>query len=123
MVTVTNAGVAAVARMLNNVSPPGAFVDIATGSGSTAESASDTALANENTAYGFQRAAATCTFVSPGTAKWTHAFTASGGIVTLREIGILNEAGDLFLRHVLSEDVTYDAESVIIAVTMTIGRA
>lgn len=126
MVTYTNAGIAAIAKMISNVSPPDAFTYIATGSGSTAESSSSTALASENTAYGFQRAAATCSFISPASTKMTHVFTASGGTATLREVGAFNAliAGDMLLRHVLSESISYeDTDSVTITITTTLGRA
>lgn len=117
MVTVTNAGIAAIATLLSTE-----FTLMATGSSIASESTSATALESENTSYGFQRATATCSFVSPGTAKWTHRFTASGGTATLGEIGIFNDTV-MLLRHKLTEQIAYDsAEYVDITITLTVGR-
>lgn len=117
MVTVSNVGIAAIAQLII-----GGFTTIATGSSIASESTSATALESENTSYGFQRTSATCSFVSPGTAKWTHRFTASGGTVTLGEIGIFNET-TMLLRSKLTEQISYDdTEYVDITVTLSIGR-
>lgn len=124
MVTITNIGVETAARMLANVSPAAAFTYLATGTGSGAESISDTALGAENTLYGAQRAAATCSFVSPGTTQWTKLFTFSGA-VTIREVGVFNASsnGNMFLRLLLAQNKTYsDGESVQITITNVASR-
>ncbi|ALK06159.1 hypothetical protein SAMN02910340_02103 [Methanosarcina thermophila] len=112
------------ARMLNGVSAPDPFIYIATGTGATAESTSDTALENENAQYGAQRVQANCSFTSPGTSVWSYLFAFTGSVI-IRELGILNAAsgGTLLLRHVLSENKPYsDGESVEIAITNTMMR-
>lgn len=124
MSTITDDGIEATARMLNNVTPPAAFTYIGTGTGATAESTTDTTLGTENTLYGAGRAAATCTFTSPGTSQWTNMFAFTGS-VTIREVGIFNAAsgGDMLLRHVLTENKTFtDGESVEITITNTMVR-
>ena len=91
--------------MIIGASPPDPFIYMATGTGARAESTADTALENENTQYGAQRAQATVSYVSLGISQWSilYAFT---GPVTIRELGIFNApvGGDMFLRHVLSEN-------------------
>jgi hypothetical protein len=95
-----------------------------TGTSTIAEDASNTSLGTENAQYGAQRAQATLSYVSLGTSQWSilYAFT---GPVTIRELGIFNAlvGGDMFLRHVLSENKTYaDGESVEITITNTMVR-
>jgi hypothetical protein len=124
MSTITNFGLETTARMIMGLSPAAAFTYIATGTGSAAESTADSALGVENTSLGAERAAATCTFSSPGTCQWSKNFVFSGN-VTLREIGIFNAAsgGNMFLRHVLSANKVYtDGESVEITITNTLSR-
>lgn len=110
--------------MIIGESPPDPFVYMATGTGAGAESTASTALESENTQYGAQRAQATVSYVSLGISQWSilYAFT---GPVTIRELGIFNApvGGDMFLRHVLSENKTYsDGESVEITITNTNTR-
>jgi hypothetical protein len=107
--------------MLNNVTPPAAFTYIGTGTGATAAASTDTTLETENTLYGASRAAATCTFASPGTSQWSYNFVFTDS-VTIREVGIFNAAsgGDMLLRNVLSENKTFtDGEAVEITITNT----
>lgn len=125
MTTITNKGIETSARLINNVSPASAFTYIATGTGSTAESVAHTTLASENTSYGAARAAATCSFTSPGTAQWLKLFIFSGTVV-IREIGVFNasSSGDMFLRGLLSANQTFgNGDSVQITITTTISRA
>ena len=101
------------------------FKYMATGTGAGAESPDSTALGNENTQYGAQRAQATATYVPLGISQWSilYAFT---GPVTIRELGIFNSsaAGDMFMRYVLSENKTYaDGESVEINISNTMVRS
>lgn len=121
---VTNDGIEAMARMLNGVSPPAAFTYIATGTGATAPLATDTALESENTLNGSARAAATCSFSSPGTSQWTYNFVFSGTVI-IREVSVQNAAsgGTMLLRGVLSENKTFtDGEAVEITITNTMVR-
>ena len=78
MATITDAGLAVVAKRLNGSGADAAFTYIATGSGSTAESTSHTALVAENTANGSARATATCTQENTGDSKWVKTFTFTG---------------------------------------------
>lgn len=124
MATITDIGIETMARMLTNTSPGAAFTYLATGTGTTAESASDTALVSENASYGAQRAAATCSFTAPGTSTWTKLFSFTGN-VTIREIGIFSasSAGNMFMRHLLTANKTYsDGESVEITITNSVSR-
>lgn len=121
---ITDDGLEAMARMLNNVSSPAAFTYIATGTGATAAAASDTDLETENTTYGAERQAATCSFSSPATSQWTYNFVFSGN-VTIRELGIFNAAdgGDMLMHQVLDENKNFvDGEAVEITMTNTMVR-
>jgi hypothetical protein len=114
----------ATARFIIGVSPPSPFIYMGIGTGAGAESTASTALGTENTQYGAQRAEATLTYVSLGTSQWSilYAFT---GPVTIRELAIFNAlvGGDMFLRHVLTENKNYaDGESVEITITNTMVR-
>jgi hypothetical protein len=109
--------------MIANISPAAAFTYMATGSGSGAESASDTALGSENLEDGAERAAATCTFSAPGTIQWQYLFAFSD-TVTIRELGIFNDAsaGDMFLRILLANNRTYEEGfSALITITTSVA--
>lgn len=124
LTVISDGGVEATARMLNGVSPPAAFTYIATGTGATAASPTDTALEAENTLNGSARAAVTCSFSSPGTSQWTHNFVFNGTVI-IREVAVLNAAsgGTMLLRGVLSENKTFtDGEAVEITITNTMVR-
>ncbi len=124
MATITDAGLAVVAKRLNGSGADAAFTQIATGTGSTAESTSHTALVTENTAGGSGRAAATCTQEGIGDSKWVRTFNFTGN-VTVREIGIFNapSGGTMFLRHVLSSNREYEnGQSLEITITNTTSR-
>jgi hypothetical protein len=122
MGTITTKGIETAARMIANVSPAAAFTYMATGTGSAAESASDTALGTENTLYGAERAAATCTFTAPGTIQWQNLFSFSDN-VTIRELAIFNDptAGDMYLRIRLANNKDYEEGfSALITITTTV---
>lgn len=121
---ITNTGIEATARMLNGVSPPAPFTYISTGTGATPALATDTTLEAENTLNGSARAAAACSFSSPGTSQWTHNFVFSGTVI-IREVAVQNAAsgGIMLLRGVLSENKTFtDGEAVEITITNTMVR-
>ena len=106
MAIVTLAGLQYAAKILNGVSTD-LFIYLATGSGSTAEAESQTALVSENTASGMGRAEATCSYVADYTMHWEYEWTNnSAGDVTIREIAIFDAAsnGHMLIRHVYSED-------------------
>lgn len=123
MATLTNAGKAHIAKLLNGVDSPAAFTYMAIGSGSTAEAATQTALVAEITTNGGARAAATCSYVANYTARWTKLFNFTGN-VTLREVGIFSAPsnGTMLLRHVYPADKTYvNGESVEIIVDAVVA--
>jgi hypothetical protein len=123
MATITDTGKVAAAKLLNGVDAVPAFTYMATGSGSTAENASQTALVTENTLSGSARAAATCSYAATNKARWVKSFSFSGN-VTVREIGIFNasSSGTMLLRHVLASDKAYvNGESVEITVDVTVS--
>lgn len=122
MVTVTTAGLAAAAKLMIGVDSIDPFTYIAAGSGSTAESADQTALITEHTSGGLARAAATCT-TNAGVASWVVEMTnTSGGILYIREVGLFNAAsgGTMYLRHVYTADQAIkNGETVRITITDT----
>jgi len=103
--TITNAGKAKVAGLINEVTS-GGFKWIALGDSSTAATANDTALASEITGSGLGRAQATCsrvtTDVSNDTAQLVHTFVATG-TVSVKEAGIFDtstaNAGTMLARQ------------------------
>lgn len=122
MATIPNDGLDQVAVIIGTE-----WTYLATGSGSTAEASTDSALVTENAINGAERVAATVT-VPPteaqGVTKWEKTLNFTGA-VTIREIGIFNAgaAGDLLIRHVLTADKSYiNGESVTITVTHTQQR-
>lgn len=125
MVTITDKGIECVSKLINGVaSTP--FTYLANGSGSTAEGTSRTALATENTLYGFARAAATCTNETNTTAVWYKKWTASGGSVTVREAGVFdaNSVGNMAIIHVYSSNKVIDTgESLEVTIKLTLSRA
>lgn len=124
MVTLTDAGLEAVAKMINGVEAIAAFTYMATGSGTTDESTSQTALIAENTTNGAARGAATCTYETLGITKWVKTFTFTGA-VTVNELAILNASsgGTMLMRHKLAATKSYsDGESVEITLTNTSSR-
>lgn len=108
--------------MIIGLDPPTPYIYMATGIGASAESNGHTALENENTQYGAQRAQANVSYASLGVCQWSilYAFT---GPVTIRELGIFNSENKMFLRHVLSENKNhFDGDSVEITITNTNTR-
>jgi len=92
--TVTTAGKAEVAGLINEATS-GGFKWIAVGSSSTSASSGDTTLATEITAAGMARASATCTRVttddSNDTAQLVKTFTATT-TQTVQEAGIFDSS-------------------------------
>lgn len=114
MSTLMNVGKAAIAKRLNGVDSIDPFLYIAIGSGSTAESATQTALVAEITTNGGARALATVSYVANYIARWTHIFEFTGNVI-LREVAVFNaiSGGIMLLRHVYAADKEYiDDESV-----------
>lgn len=125
MATIPAVGLLAVAKLLNGVDDVAAFTYMATGTDSTAEASTDTALGSENTSVGGERAAATCSYVSDYKARWVHEFTFTGDC-TIRELGIFNDAsaGSMLLRHVLAADKVYaSGESVEVTIDITLAQS
>lgn len=124
MATITDAGLATIARRVNGSGTDNPFQYVATGTGSTAEGTTHTALVAENTANGSARAIGTCTYEAVGVSKWVRTFAFTGN-VTVREIGIFNAsvAGTMLLRHVLAADRVYQSgQSLEITITNSITR-
>ena len=124
MVTLVDAGLSAVAQMINGSGTIDPFTYMATGSGTTEESTSQTALIAENTLYGSARAQATCTYETLGISKWVHTFTFTNNL-TVGELGIFNNssAGIMLMRHKLAATKNYsNGESVEITLTNTSSR-
>ena len=124
MVTLVDAGLSAVAQMINGSGTIAPFTYMATGSGTTEESTSQTALIAENTLYGSARAQATCTYETLGISKWVHTFTFTNNL-TVGELGIFNNssAGTMLMRHKLAATKNYsNGESVEITLTNTSSR-
>lgn len=92
---ITNAGLAGVASRINGAGSEAAFTYLAVGTGTTAPSATDTALESEIVDSGLARTAATCTRVTTtktnDTAQLQTTFTVTGS-KNVTEIGILNAA-------------------------------
>ena len=111
---ITNAGLNEFCGLIGNVGSKTAPLALATGSGSTAFSASQTALVSENTLYGSVRTAAdsvtqATTTVTNDTLRFVKVWTISGGTVTVREIGVFNatpSGGTMVARTVLGADKT-----------------
>ena len=102
--TITTAGKAEVAGLINE-SRAGGFKYIAVGDSGTEASSADTALANEITGAGLARVEATCTRVTTDdtndTAQLLHTFTATA-TQTVKEVGIFDtptSGGTMLGRH------------------------
>lgn len=123
MATVTDDGLEIIAKQLCGITTD-PVAKMATGTSSTAESTADTQLGNENSGNGSDRA--TCdsiTYEATGVSKWVHQFDFTAS-TTVREIGLFDSAGNLFMRHVLASDRAYAAgESLEITLTNTTQRA
>lgn len=103
------AGVAGIAARINGTGSPDAFTYIALGTGTTAAANADTKLESEATQSGGERAAATCSVVTTGTAGDTAQLTktfnfTTGASYALTESGVLNAASDgtLLARQVFA---------------------
>lgn len=93
--TITDTGLAEMANLFGNVSSPVAFTYLALGTGTTAETTSDTALEAEITDSGLARASATVTretdTVTNDTTQLLHTWTATVS-KTISELGAFNDA-------------------------------
>lgn len=103
---IVNVGKAKVAGLINGVTS-GPFTYLAVGSGTTAESATDTALQSEWTTNGLARAQATCsrttTSVTNDTAVLEYTWTATGS-ATVTEAGAFDASsgGNMLNRKTFS---------------------
>jgi hypothetical protein len=103
MVTISNTGLAEVAGLACG-DASGAFTYLALGSGTGAESATDTELGTEIATNGGARVSATVsrvtTTVTNDTAQWNKLFTFTGTLA-INECGVLDAAttGILLMRH------------------------
>jgi len=95
--TITYAGLAVVAGLINNSDSQNPFTYLAVGTGTTAASTGDTSLEAEITDTGLARASATCSRVTTNqtndTSQLVKSWTATG-VKAITECGILNAAAD-----------------------------
>ena len=115
---ITNTGLAAMAGLVGNTGSQIAFTYLAVGSGSTAASASQTALVTEITTNGLQRASATVsrstTNQTNDTLQFDKTWSASGAL-TVEEIGVFNDAttGIMLARKVTGTKTLASGEDLI----------
>lgn len=125
MVTVVNDGLEYQARYTNQ-STAGSWSCIAIGSGSTAESTSQTALVTEITTNGGARngsPATTVGYEASYKSTWVKTFTFTGNL-TVRECGIFNSTtvsgSKMLMRHVFSADKNVvDTDTLQITMKLT----
>lgn len=104
---IVNTGLAGLASRFNGDGGEAAFTYLAVGSGTTAVTATDTALETEITTGGLERAAATVSRetenVTNDKGKLTHQWTASATL-SVTELGVLNaaSAGTMFSRKIIT---------------------
>lgn len=116
---VTNAGLAGAAGRLMGSGSPAAFTYIGVGTGSTAASASDTALQTELATAGLSRANGTVslvtTTVTNDTAQTTNTFSVTGS-EAVTESGVFNasSSGTLLCRQVFSAINVVSGDSLTI---------
>lgn len=126
MVTFTNAGLQYDAKLFNGVSTA-PFKYVALGSGSTAESESQTALITEIATGGLSRAAGTETYEADYIAVVTHTFTATSDSMAFQEVGLFDTAvtgGNMAMRHLFASVKNVDTgEQVEIIFKVTKSRA
>ncbi len=116
--TITVAGIAEVAGLINGTRA-GAFTYIAIGSSGTVATTANTTLAAEITTGGLARVAATCTRVNTDatndTAQLFHTFTATA-TKTVKEVGIFDSAavGAMLGRHTFTAKNMESADTLAI---------
>ena len=107
MATITNASLAEFSGLAGDTGSKTAFTYLATGTGTTAESAAHTALVTEITDSGLERAAGTVSQVTTtqtnDTLQVVKAWTVTG-TKTISEVAMLNasSSGTMALRELLS---------------------
>lgn len=111
---ITNAGIAELMALGGSVGSPTAFTYLATGTGSTAATATDTALETEIVANGLERASATVTNETTTFANDTLQFVKSWSVTgtqNVREVGIFNAAssGDMLGRYVYTANIPLES--------------
>ena len=125
MATYVNDGLEYTVKILSGVSAA-PMKYMANGTGSTAESNTQTTLVSENTGGGMDRKVATCSYEADYKAKWIATWTASGGAEIVREIGIFDTAtsgGKMLMRHVYAADKTLaDTEAITVTAVFTQAR-
>ena len=124
MVTFVNTGLEYDAKLFNGVSTS-PFKYVAMGSGSTAESTSQTALVTEITDTGLTRAEGTASYEADYIAVVEETFTATGS-TTFQETGLFDDAsaGHMAMRHLFSSAKNVDnGEQVKITFKVTKARA
>ena len=126
MATVVNTGLTAVAKLINGVDLLDPFTYMALDGSDTVEAAAQTALVTEITTFGCGRAAATCTYEADYKSQWVNTFTATGGAIAAKGVGVLNAAavGIMLFRHVFDavQNIS-DGGSLQVTASITYAQA
>jgi len=124
MATYLDEGLEEVPKLINGVSTS-PFTDLVLGSGTTAESTSQTlADATVITTGGLGRATATCGAESPNKATWGHDFTSTQDGMQVNEVLIVNANDKSLMRHKYSSTKAVDNTEVLtVSVVYTESRA
>lgn len=94
MAKITSVGLVRAAKLLGGVDSVGAFTKLKIGTGTGAESASDTALGNA-----VATATATRTYEATNKCVWTATITGFSSSYSLREVGVFAADDTMLLRH------------------------
>lgn len=120
---ITNVGLEYIAKLINGVATN--FFDYAAiGTGTTAETATDTALETEATTDGLARALATLSYETGYKAKFEKTWTYTGTGVSITEWGIFDAAaaGNMLARQVVSANPLSVNDTLTLTVRITIAR-
>lgn len=119
MATLANTGLVRAAKLLGAVDSVGPFTKIAVGTGTTAESATHTALVTE-----VAEAAAVATYEATNKCVWIATITGFAASHSLREVAVLAADETMLLRHLWTVARGVDpGDSVTVTVKATIGEA
>jgi len=114
-----NTGLVRAAKLLGGVDSFTPFSKLAVGTGTGAESATDTALGTE-----VAEAAATVTYEATNKCVWTATITGFASSYSLSEVAVLSADEVMLLRHLWSVARGVDTgDSVTVTVKVTTGEA
>ncbi len=120
---ITNVGLEYIAKLINGI-VTNYFDYLALGTGSTTESATDTALEAEVSAGGLARALATLSYEADYKAKFEKTWTYTGSGITIKEWGLFDAAssGNMAARQVISNQVLAINDTLTLTVRITTSR-